>query len=122
MMMQYLKDVLYIPGFSRITQLLLNNGATTAVVNCHGELYQCMEYQGIQVLLETERRRHTSIIMHAIRDRRALTKLRQPWLVSINCPFMELNQWLVTINCPFMELKQCRKVTCNKWLADTFIY
>ncbi|XP_014664203.1 PREDICTED: uncharacterized protein LOC106806702 [Priapulus caudatus] len=66
-------------GYSKIVKPLLVAGTTTALLDRSGNLYACNEYQGVQVLIETFRKRHSDEVMSCIRDRQALRQLSRIW-------------------------------------------
>ncbi|XP_019637499.1 PREDICTED: serine/threonine-protein phosphatase 6 regulatory ankyrin repeat subunit B-like [Branchiostoma belcheri] len=56
-------------GYSRIVRLLLQNGATTALLDSYGELFSCPQYQGVQMLIETHRKQHLDRILECLEHR-----------------------------------------------------
>ncbi|XP_072034859.1 uncharacterized protein [Amphiura filiformis] len=66
-------------GYSRIVKILLEHGASSAVLDLKGQLYKCKEFDGVQVLIERHRRTRTEQIMLCIKDRKRLGYLRRMW-------------------------------------------
>ena len=62
--------------------LLLQYGASTAILDNSGHLYECQEYDGCQSLMEKSREQHTKIIMSALMSRDGVKRLKQLFLVS----------------------------------------
>ncbi|XP_066263676.1 ankyrin-2-like isoform X2 [Branchiostoma lanceolatum] len=56
-------------GYSKIVRVLLLNGATTALLDSYGELFSCPQYQGVQMLIETHRKRHLERILECLEQR-----------------------------------------------------
>ncbi|XP_066263679.1 ankyrin-1-like isoform X4 [Branchiostoma lanceolatum] len=66
-------------GYSKIVRVLLLNGATTALLDSYGELFSCPQYQGVQMLIETHRKRHLERIMDTLRNKKGLPHLKTIW-------------------------------------------
>ena len=62
--------------------LLLQYGASTAILDSNGSLYECHEYEGCQNLIEKHREQHTKLVMNAILCKDALRKTKQVFMVS----------------------------------------
>lgn len=76
-------------GYSQAVRLLLQHGASSAVLDSLGQhLYQCQQFQGVQALLDQHRRRHTEAIMAAIRQRKGLSQLQAIFIVSDVFPML----------------------------------
>ena len=69
-------------GYSRIVKILLDHGASSAVLDPRGQLYKCREFDGVQVLIERHRRTRTEQIMLCIKDRKRFGYLKRMWQVG----------------------------------------
>ena len=61
--------------------MLLEYGASAAIVDDQGRLYRCTEFEGVQALIERHRKNRTERIMLAIKDRKRLKHLKKMWQV-----------------------------------------
>ena len=73
-------------GFIKIANLLLECGATTAILDRTGSLFTCPEYEGVRVTIDATRDEHTKLVVRCVTDksRKALATLQQVWLVSVS--------------------------------------
>ena len=62
--------------------LLLQYGASTAILDRSGQLYECREYDGCQSLIEKSREQHARLVMSALLSKDGVKKLKQVFLVS----------------------------------------
>ena len=62
--------------------LLLQYGASTAILDSNGNLYECRDYEGCQNLIEKHREQHTKLVMTSILCKDALRKTKQSFTVS----------------------------------------
>ena len=71
-------------GFSKVVELLLQHGATTALLDGGGQLVVCPQYEGVRMQIESHRLQHTRDIVTHITDRskKNLEQLQKIWLVS----------------------------------------
>ena len=69
-------------GHSHIVTLLLNHGASTAILDLNGNLFECEEHKECQKLIEQQRKEHTNVVMSAILGKDALKKTTQVFTVS----------------------------------------
>ncbi|CAL1545270.1 unnamed protein product [Lymnaea stagnalis] len=69
-------------GFSKVVELLLSRGATTAMLDNKGSLVSCSQYDGVRIMIESARTQHTRQVIKAIEDksRKGLPILQQLWL------------------------------------------
>ncbi|XP_005098393.2 ankyrin-3 [Aplysia californica] len=69
-------------GYSRIVELLLFHGATTAMLDAEGQLVTCRQYEGVRIMIESHRQQHTRQVIKCVMDksRKALALLQQIWL------------------------------------------
>ena len=67
------------PSFPR---LLLEVGASTTVPGSDGLFVHCLEYSGVQHLLETTRKGHLKDLVRALRVKKALSEFKRVWKVS----------------------------------------
>ena len=72
-------------GFIKMTSLLIENGATTAILNTKGNLFTSPEYEGVRLQIETHRSAHSKQVMKLVseRSKKALSMLAKVWLVGI---------------------------------------
>ena len=68
-----------------MTSLLIENGATTAILNTKGNLFTSPEYEGVRLQIETHRSAHSKQVMKLVseRSKKALSMLTKVWLVGI---------------------------------------
>ena len=71
------------PGYSKIVGMLLQHGATTALLDAGGQLITCPQYEGVRMQIESHRQQHTKDVTTLIADRskKALEQLQKIWLV-----------------------------------------
>ena len=69
------------PGHIAIVRLLLDNGASTAILCPSGILYRCTDFEGVQHTIEEHRHTHLQQVFAAISERRGLKKLKSIFLV-----------------------------------------
>ncbi|KAK3767661.1 hypothetical protein RRG08_022696 [Elysia crispata] len=70
-------------GLSNIVELLLSRGATTSLLDEHGQLVTCPQFEGLRIMVERHRYNHTKDIMRLIlegKGRKGLEQLRNIWL------------------------------------------
>ena len=81
----FFKTYTLLSGFSKIVQLLLKHGATTALLDSEGNLIKCPQYEGVRMQIENHRLQHTKEVMALIMDRsrKAFEQLQKIWLVSL---------------------------------------
>ena len=72
-------------GFIKMTSLLIENGATTAILNTKGNLFTSPEYEGVRLQIETHRSAHSKQVVKLVseRSKKALSMLTKVWLVGI---------------------------------------
>ena len=73
------------PGYSKIVELLLQHGATTALLDAGGQLITCPQFEGVRMQIESHREQHTKEVIALITDRskKAFEQLRKIWLVRL---------------------------------------
>ncbi|XP_074651870.1 uncharacterized protein LOC141906456 isoform X2 [Tubulanus polymorphus] len=104
-------------GLSKIVNLLLKHGATTALVDQTGNLFQCPEYQGIQVLLETHRDERIRQIINFIDDKRKLNSLKCIWQPRFDHNLRD--RWGDT---PLMIACRLGRIDAVKFLLQSALY
>ncbi|KAK6166591.1 hypothetical protein SNE40_023246 [Patella caerulea] len=106
-------------GFSKMVQLLLNYGATTALLDNQGLLFTCCEYEGVRMLIESHRERHTKHVMKLISDKskKAPSLLQKVWL-----PRFDHNLRTKQGDTPLMVACHLGRLQMVKILLDSSIY
>ncbi|XP_030829986.1 serine/threonine-protein phosphatase 6 regulatory ankyrin repeat subunit B isoform X3 [Strongylocentrotus purpuratus] len=66
-------------GHSAIVKMLLEHGASAAIIDDQGRLYKCVEYEGVQALIEKHRKNRTERIMLGIKDKKRFKQLKKMW-------------------------------------------
>jgi hypothetical protein len=76
--------VVLLSGYIQLTSLLIDFGATTALLDSKGSLYTSPEFEGARVLIEGHRNEHTQAVMKLVSDksRKAPFLLIKIWVVS----------------------------------------
>ena len=71
-------------GYSGICEILLEAGATTALLDSSGQLVTCPQFEGVRSMIAAHRGTHTAKVVQHILDksRKALPLLTQEFLVS----------------------------------------
>lgn len=69
-------------GYSQAVRTLLMYGATPAVLDAQGQLYQCDAYQGVQALLDQHRRKHMDAISACMQHRKGHEEIQGIFIVS----------------------------------------
>ncbi|CAH1788028.1 unnamed protein product [Owenia fusiformis] len=107
-------------GYSKIVKELLNHGATTVILGPDGQLFSCMVYQGIQVLIETHREKHTTEIMNCIQDtkaRKSFSQLKKIWQ-----PRFDHNLRDKSGDSPLMVSCSAARLDILKFLLESAVY
>lgn len=63
-------------GCKEIVQLLLEHGASTAIVDNSGQLYDGGSFESVRNLINQWRTNHTEHVMSAIKEKNGLEKLQ----------------------------------------------
>ncbi|XP_063958150.1 uncharacterized protein LOC129262178 isoform X2 [Lytechinus pictus] len=66
-------------GHSVIVKMLLEHGASAAIIDDQGRLYKCVEYEGVQALIEKHRKNRTERTMLGIKDKKRFKHLKKMW-------------------------------------------
>ncbi|PVD38559.1 hypothetical protein C0Q70_01175 [Pomacea canaliculata] len=106
-------------GYSKIVQLLLQHGSTTALLDAKGQLFTCPQYEGVRVQIETHRQMHTKDVVAAITDRsrKALEQLEKIWL-----PRFDHNLRTSEGDTPLMVACSIGKLQILKFLLESAVY
>lgn len=85
-MVNFIFFVFWASGFSKIVELLLKHGATTALLDGGGQLIMCPQFEGVRVQIESHRQQHMKDVVAVITDRsrKAFDQLQKIWLVSFD--------------------------------------
>lgn len=77
--------------------LLLDHGASTSVLTPGGQLFRCVQFAGVQHILEQHHKRHCVEIFEAIADKKGFQRLTSLFLVSTSFSFSPDRIWLTFI-------------------------
>ncbi|XP_071792106.1 uncharacterized protein [Asterias amurensis] len=66
-------------GYSRIVKSLLDYGATSALIDSHGQPYKVSQYEGVQFLIERHQRSRIEQITTCIKNRKYFNRLTRIW-------------------------------------------
>lgn len=77
---------IFFPGYINLISLLIDYGATTALLNPQGTLFTSPEFEGARALIEGHRNEHTLAVMKLVRDKskKAHLQLAKIWVVGGN--------------------------------------
>lgn len=72
-------------GYLKIVKCLLNQGATTALLDSNGHLFSVTEFEGVWNEIASHRQKHSDIIMSLIEkdSKHNIEKLKKVWVVRI---------------------------------------
>ncbi|XP_071103515.1 serine/threonine-protein phosphatase 6 regulatory ankyrin repeat subunit B-like isoform X3 [Haliotis cracherodii] len=106
-------------GFSQIVLLLLQHGATTAILDARGALFTCPEYEGVRIMIETHREKQTKLIMKCVQDKskKALAMLQKSWL-----PCFDHNLRTKLGDTPLMVACRAGRLPTVKFLLESAVY
>jgi len=81
----YLIQILCFLGYLKIVRTLLNQGATTALLDSNGHLFYVTEFEGVWNEIASHRQKHSDIIMFLIEkdSKHNIEKLKKVWMVRI---------------------------------------
>ncbi|XP_059173061.1 serine/threonine-protein phosphatase 6 regulatory ankyrin repeat subunit B-like isoform X2 [Physella acuta] len=104
-------------GFSKIVELLLSYGATSAMLDNEGNLVSCQQFEGVRIIIESHRQQHTKQIIKCIQDKKGLEMLKQIWL-----PRFDHNLRSKESNTPLMVAAACGNIPVLKFLLESAVY
>uniref|UniRef100_A0A2C9LW87 Uncharacterized protein n=1 Tax=Biomphalaria glabrata TaxID=6526 RepID=A0A2C9LW87_BIOGL len=106
-------------GFSKIVDLLLSSGATTAMLDTDGNLLTCPKYEGVRIIIDFYRDKHTKQIMKCIEDKskKGLTLLQQIWLPKFDHHLRDKEG-----NTPLMVAAKRGKTAILEFLLESAVY
>ncbi|XP_067685629.1 serine/threonine-protein phosphatase 6 regulatory ankyrin repeat subunit B-like isoform X2 [Haliotis asinina] len=106
-------------GFSQIVLLLLQHGATTAILDGQGTLFTCPEYEGVRIMIETHREKQTKLIMKCVQDKskKAFEMLQKSWL-----PCFDHNLRTKLGDTPLMVACRAGRLQTVKFLLKSAVY
>lgn len=106
-------------GFSKIVEMLLKHGATTALLDGGGQLITCPQFEGVRMQIEAHRQQHTRDIVTAITDRsrKAFEQLQTIWL-----PRFDHNLRTKQGDTPLMVACTAGKLQILKFLLESAVY
>ncbi|XP_070186884.1 ankyrin-1-like isoform X2 [Littorina saxatilis] len=106
-------------GFSKIVELLLQHGATTALLDAGGQLITCPQYEGVRMQIESHRQQHTKDVVALITDRskKAFEQLQKIWL-----PRFDHNLRTKQGDTPLMVACAAGKLQVLKFFLESAVY
>ncbi|KAL4220754.1 hypothetical protein ACF0H5_021148 [Mactra antiquata] len=106
-------------GYNKIIKRLLENGATTALLNSQGTLFTTAEYEGARSLIEGHRNEHTNVIFKLVSEK---PKTALPTLMKVWVPRFDHNLRDKLGDTPLMMA--CRKgfLETVKFLLQSAVY
>ncbi|XP_023931037.1 ankyrin-1 isoform X1 [Lingula anatina] len=104
-------------GFRKIVKLVLGLGATTALVDGKGDLLKFSEYEGVQVLIESQRQAHTRQVMQCMYQRKGLKPLKTVWQPKFDHNLRDSNG-----DTPLMVAARNGKEDIVKFLLESAVY
>ncbi|XP_076452363.1 uncharacterized protein LOC143287987 isoform X2 [Babylonia areolata] len=106
-------------GFSKIVELLVQHGATTALLDAGGQLITVTQFEGVRMQIESLRQQHTKDIVTLITDRskKAFEQLQKIWL-----PRFDHNLRTRQGDTPLMVACGAGKLQIVKFLLESAVY
>ncbi|KAK3598963.1 hypothetical protein CHS0354_024634 [Potamilus streckersoni] len=106
-------------GFIHIVDVLIDNGATVALLDSQGELFSCAEYEGVRMKIHTFRDEHTKQIMNLIMDKskKAFQQLPKLWLPKFDHNLRDKNG-----DTPLMVACRQGRLHTVRFLLESAVY
>ncbi|XP_041374461.1 ankyrin-3-like isoform X2 [Gigantopelta aegis] len=106
-------------GFIKVANLLLQCGATTAILDANGCLFTCPEFEGLRIMIDAERDQHTKLIAKCITDKskKAFNTLQEAWL-----PRFDHNLRTKEGDTALMLACRCGRLPVVKFLLESAVY
>ncbi|KAL3857650.1 hypothetical protein ACJMK2_012297, partial [Sinanodonta woodiana] len=106
-------------GYINIVDILIDNGATVALLDSDGELFNCAEYEGVRMKIHAFRDGHTKQIMKLIMDKskKAFQQLQKLWLPKFDHNLREKNG-----DTPLMVACRHGRLHAVRFLLESAVY